>query len=106
MCRIFEPVTVVEQGSPDSERARLNRFAARAAELQGKDDPKLQALIPLLAELLRDTFDPIVYCRYIATATYLAQQLGGQLKVSGGELRVLAVTGERSEEEREVLIDE
>jgi hypothetical protein len=97
---------VVEQGSSDSERARLIRFAARAAELQGKEDPKLQALLPLLADLLRDGFNPIVYCRYIATATYLAQQLEGQLKVSGGELRVLAVTGERSEEEREILIEE
>ena len=102
----LEPLTVVEQGSPAHERARLIRFAARAAELQGKEDPKLQALIPLLTALLRDGFNPIVYCRYIATATYLAQHLDGLLKVSGGELRVIAVTGERSEEERELLIDE
>lgn len=88
------------------ERARLMRFATRAAELQGREDPKLQTLRPLLEELLRDGFNPIVYCRYIATANYLAEQLDGQLKVSGGELLIRAVTGERSEEEREVMIDE
>ncbi len=102
----LEPAMVVEQGSPASERARLIRFAARAADLHGKDDPKLQALLPLLEELLRDGFNPIVYCRYIATANYLARQLDGRLKVQGGAVRVLAVTGERSEEEREALIDE
>lgn len=102
----LEPAAVVEQGSPASERMRLIRFAARAADLYGKDDPKLQALLPLLEELLRDGFNPIVYCRYIATANYLARQLDGRLKVQGGEVRVLAVTGERSEEEREALIDE
>ena len=93
-------------GEKGREHARLIRFAARAAQLHGNDDPKLQALLPLLEELLRDGFNPIVYCRYIATANYLAQQLAGRLKVNGDEVRVLAVTGERSEEEREALIAE
>ncbi len=102
----LEPTTVVEQGSQAGEGARLARFAARAAELHGKDDPKLQALVPLLSTLLHDGFNPIIYCRYIATANYLAQHLPGQLKGYGSVLRVLAVTGERSEEERETLIAE
>ncbi len=93
-------------GEKGRERARFSRLADRAAALYGNDDPKLQALIPLLEELLRDGFNPIVYCRYIATANYLAQQLAGRLKVQGNEVRVLAVTGERSEEEREALIAE
>jgi superfamily II DNA or RNA helicase len=101
----LEPVHVVEQGSPQSERARLLRFAGRAAALAGAKDPKLQALIPLLEELLRDGFNPIVYCRYIATANYLAQELAARFKKQA-DLRVLAVTGERSEEERETLIAE
>ncbi len=93
-------------GEQSRERARFARLADRAAALYGNDDPKLQALIPLLEELLRDGFNPIVYCRYIATANYLAQQLAGRLKVQGNEVRVLAVTGERSEEEREAMIAE
>jgi superfamily II DNA or RNA helicase len=98
-----EPVLVTTRRS---ERERLRRFAARAAALQGRNDPKLQALLPLLNELLQQGYHPIVYCRYIATANYLAEQLAGQLKAPGGALLVLAVTGDRSEEERETLIAE
>ena len=101
-----EPGQVVEQGSPRSERDRLNRLAARAAELKGNADVKLLRLVPLLDELLRDGFNPIIYCRYIATANYVAEELGKRLKSYGAELRILAVTGERSEEEREALIAE
>ncbi|MBX0330200.1 DEAD/DEAH box helicase, partial [Oscillochloris sp. ZM17-4] len=100
-----EPSSIVAQGSPPSERARLSRFAARAAELRGKDDPKLQRLIQVTGDLLRDGFNPIIYCRYIATADYVAAELSKSLGRQAG-LRVLSVTGERSEEEREALIAE
>ena len=100
-----EPGTVVERGSPARERARLARFAARAAELRGKEDPKLQRLIQVAGELLRDGFNPIVYCRYVATADYVAAELARSFDHLPG-LRVLAVTGERSEEEREALVAE
>src|SRR5262249_1076149 len=102
----IEPGQVVEQGSPRSDRDRVNRFAARAAELRGNADAKLLRLVPLLDELLRDGFNPIVYCRYIATANYVAEELGKRLKGASADLRVVAVTGERSEEEREALIAE
>ncbi len=92
-------------GAESGERARLSRFAARAAALRGKDDPKLQRLLTVVGELLRDGFNPIIYCRYIATADYLAAELAQSFKREAG-LLVLSVTGERSEEEREVLVGE
>ncbi|PDW04557.1 helicase-related protein [Candidatus Viridilinea mediisalina] len=98
-------VSLSLRGDPTSERGRLNRFAARAVALRGKDDPKLQRLIQVLNDLLRDGYNPIIYCRYIATADYLAAELAQSLSRQVG-LRILAVTGERSEEEREVLISE
>jgi hypothetical protein len=101
-----EPIHVVEQGSPASERARLRRFAARAADLCGDGDPKLLATVTLVSTLLRDGFRPIVYCRYIATATYLAAELTRRISSYGTDLRILSVTGERSEEEREALVAE
>jgi superfamily II DNA or RNA helicase len=100
----LEPSQVVEEGSDIGERTRLRRFAARAAELRGASDPKLLKVHELVDGLLRDGFNPIVYCRYIATANYVAQELRARLKGYGDDLRVLAVTGERSEEEREALI--
>jgi superfamily II DNA or RNA helicase len=88
------------------DRARLNRFAVRARDLAGAHDPKLQQVLAVLVELLRDGFNPIVYCRYIATANYLAAELAAHLTGYGTKLRILAVTGERSEEERESLVAE
>ncbi|MFV9504662.1 MAG: helicase-related protein [Oscillochloridaceae bacterium umkhey_bin13] len=102
----FDPaVSLSLRGDGASERGRLARFAARAAALCGKEDPKLQRLTQVLGELLRDGYNPIVYCRYIATADYLAAELAQSFSRQAG-LRVLAVTGERSEEEREALIAE
>jgi superfamily II DNA or RNA helicase len=82
---------------------RLERFARRAAELRGAQDLKLQGLIKPLRKLLDEGFNPIIYCRYIATANYLAEMLDKQF--GSRELKVVAVTGERTEEEREQLIN-
>ncbi|GAB4187027.1 MAG: helicase-related protein [Roseiflexaceae bacterium] len=101
-----EPTHMVEQSSSLSERAQLLRFAARARALRGGGDLKLERLAALLTDLLRDGFHPIVFCRYIATANYLAEELERRLRRATDGLRVLAVTGERSEEEREALIGE
>ncbi len=87
-----------------SEQTLLRRYAARARGLAGAGDPKLLKLVEVLERLLRDGFNPIVYCRYIATAKYLGEQLPARLKEKG--LRVMAVTGEQSEEERETLVAE
>jgi superfamily II DNA or RNA helicase len=101
-----EPSHLVEQGCSTSERARLRKFAARARDLRGANDPKLQAAMVLVRNLLEDDYHPIIYCRYIATANYLAEELRNALSNYGHSLRVLSITGERSEEERETLVDE
>lgn len=102
-----EPSHLVEQESTNNERARLRRFAARAAALVGAHDPKAQAALTLVEKLLDDGYSPILYCRYIATATYLADHIRTHLLDRYGQsLRVLSVTGERSEEERETLVAE
>jgi hypothetical protein len=101
-----EPSHMVEHGSSRSERDRLRRFAARAAALVGDDDPKLQATLKLVESLLKDGYSPIIYCRYIATAGYLADHIKARITRYGNDLRVLAITGERSEDEREMLVEE
>ena len=52
------------------------RLMAAAAALAGEhNDPKLAKLQEHLALLLKDGFQPVVFCRYIATAHYLAAAL-------------------------------
>ncbi|MGV9613199.1 helicase-related protein [Nocardia xishanensis] len=89
--------------APDiSTRRRLRALAAAAAALKGpKSDAKLKRLIPLLDELIRGGYHPIVFCRYIPTADYLAEHLHAALAKKHPELRVEAVTGILPPEERE-----
>jgi superfamily II DNA/RNA helicase len=46
-------------------------------------------------------FQPVVFCRYIATAHYLAESLRGQVQ----RRQVKAVTGELTPGEREAAVD-
>jgi superfamily II DNA or RNA helicase len=83
--------------------ARLAELAARAAELDGTEhDLKLKALIKHLKALLADGYNPIVFCRYIPTAEYVAEKL----KEKGGvRAEVEAVTGTLSPQQRIEKID-
>jgi Superfamily II DNA and RNA helicases len=62
-------------------------------------------LIPVIRTLIDDGFNPIIYCRYIATADYVAAELARQFEHIP-DVRVISVTGERSEEERDLMIAE
>ena len=105
----FEPTVVVEEGEPqlsNSERSRLQDFLKRAAKLTGADDPKLAKAEAEIRRLLQDDFHPIIYCRYIATAEYVAAELGKRLAKAWPDVQVLAVTGLNAEEEREARVAE
>lgn len=91
---------------PDTKaRKRLRELAAAAAALKGpRSDAKLKRLIPLLKELIDRRYHPIVFCRYIPTADYLAEHLGSALsKVK--DLKIDAVTGTLPPEERETRVN-
>lgn len=105
----FEPTPVVEEGEPllgSSERQRLQAFVRRAAALRGTADPKAAVAVNEVAALLRAGFAPIVYCRYIATAEYLADELKRRLRKEFPGLHVVPVTGAQAEEEREQRVAE
>jgi hypothetical protein len=90
----------VAPGAAESEDAsdRLLELAERAGKLVGPaQDAKLKALTRHLKNLIADGYNPIVFCRYIPTAEYLAQQLDGKL---GKKTRIAAVTGTVSPQQR------
>jgi superfamily II DNA or RNA helicase len=105
----FEPAPVIEEGEQAlgaGERSQLNGFVKRALALRGEADPKAELATKEVAQLLRDGFRPIVFCRYIATAEYLAAELRRRLKKEFPALHAIAVTGASSEEEREQRVAE
>ena len=70
--------------------ARRTRRARRTPWRARPGDRKLAVLITQLKALLAEGYHPIVFCRYIPTAEYLAEHLDGKL---GRKAVIRAVTG-------------
>jgi len=83
-------------------RSRLLAMAREAEALQGAGDVKLQKVIPLVERLLRDGFHPILFCRFIPTAEYVAAALRDKLK----GVEVVAITGTLPPSEREERVNQ
>ncbi len=89
----------------EANRRKLRQFAADAAALKGpKSDAKLKRAISMVKKLVDDGYHPILFCRYIPTAEYVAEHLAEALRHSA--VRVDAVTGTLPPEEREDRVRE
>ena len=85
------------------DASRLHDLIAEAQRLSGKKgDPKLAALIRHIGSLLEDGYHPVVFCRYVATAHYVAEHL----KAAFPTATVDAVTGELTPEERRERVED
>ncbi|MGI0491368.1 helicase-related protein [Alkalinema pantanalense CENA528] len=103
------PSMVVEQGTTfykESERRKLKSFVQAAEKLVGAKDSKFQAVLSIVEGLLKEGLNPIIWCRYIATAEYVADLLRQKLEKKGRQIRVMAITGTHSEDEREIRLEE
>lgn len=70
---IFEVFDLTPGAAPsddeeDATSQRLRRFAREAEALAGKNDAKLQKAIELIGKLVKEGFNPIIFCRLIDTA--------------------------------------
>ena len=73
--------------------------------LQGvKGDAKLKRAIAIINALIADGYHPIIFCRYIPTADYLAEHLTVALAKSHPAARAEAVIGNLPPEERETRV--
>lgn len=85
-----------ETGAKD--RRRLLELAREAETLKGEEDAKLLAAARLVNECLDDGFRPILFCRFIHTAEYVAEELRKRLPKG---VEVAAVTGAIPSSDRE-----
>lgn len=91
----------IEPPAP-GEQALLDELIAQAEDLAGQaGDPKLKLLTDHLGELVNEGFNPVVFCRYIATAHYLDKHLAGKLK----NVTIGVVTGELTSAERKEKVE-
>jgi Helicase conserved C-terminal domain len=91
----------------DSDRRRLRDLGRLARALhQSAHDTKLVECAALATDLLRQGSNPILWCRYIATADYLAEGLRRALQREWPKLQVLSITGQIGDDERSAKINE
>lgn len=93
--------TSAASGTP--QQRKLRSFLQRARALEGAGDRKLDAITAQVKGLLADAYAPIVFCRFIDTAEYVAEHLTQKL---GKGTTVACVTGMLPPSERVARIAE
>ncbi len=92
---------LTEDQTEPSARRRLLDMARDADNLLGEKDTKLTKAADLVKRLVKDGFRPIVFCRFIPTAEYVADELRARL---GRGVEVASVTGLLPPEDREARV--
>ncbi len=98
----FSPGTDTDN-TAETTRRKLLDFARRAERIELSEDLKLQGAVKEIKALLKDGFHPVVFCRFVDTADYVAKNLRAILPE---KIRVAAVTGGLPPSERESRIAE
>jgi len=86
-----------------SNRRRLLSMAREAEALSGKKDQKLQQAIKLVKSFIAEGYNPILFCRFIPTADYVAEALREALPSS---VEVGSITGVLPPAERKTRVEE
>lgn len=94
--------SVAEEHTSTKTTRLLKDFYKQAVELAPEDDVKLKEATKLVRKLTKDGFQPIVFCRFIQTAHYVADHLRSSLTKTAVEV----VTGELTPEDRHARVDE
>lgn len=91
-----EDAVDLEPGTVFTSDPELLALLDRASGLTTEADPKIDALVSALKPLIKDGANPVVFCRYLATAEYVKDRL----RTAFSKLTVEAVTGELTPDER------
>jgi len=96
------PGVDIDNGEGDlPNRRRLKKMAGMAERLKGAKDEKLKKAVQSIRKLVDDRYRPIVFCRFIPTAEYVAEHLRKEL---GRSVTVESVTGLLPPSDREERI--
>ncbi len=91
-----EDAVDLEPGTAFDVDPDLLGLVTRAEELVAKPDPKLAALVEALTPLIKKDANPVVFCRYLATAEHVRDGL----RKAFPKLTIEAVTGVLTPDER------
>jgi superfamily II DNA or RNA helicase len=108
------PIESAEATFAETDRRRLRELARLAQSLMNTaDDTKVVRCAELVKSLIKDGFNPIVWCRYVATAEYVGAHLRDALGSNNEVGRdlcvyplVVTITGRLGDDERRAKIEE
>jgi len=92
-----------DTNTDSNERRRLLAMARDADALKGENDEKLSKMAKIVDKLIKDGFRPILFCRFIPTAEYVAEELRKRLPKN---VAISAITGILPPADREQRIQE
>lgn len=97
-----EDAVDIEPSMAFSEDPALRALVDQAGQLLASKDPKLDALIGVLKPLIKNGANPVIFCRYLATADHVK----AGLRKAFPKLAIESVTGELTPDERRDRVSE
>lgn len=88
------------------DASELSELINKANSLHGpKKDPKLKKFLAEIRQLIFDGYRPAVFCRYIATAEYIGDQIRRHLINVNKSIHLEVITGQLNPVERKIRIE-
>jgi len=104
----YSPTHVIERTEwTDRDKKELKTYADLLLELQNLEhDNKAAYTLEIIKRWLNEKYNPVIFCRFIATANYLGEMLKTDLQKFDREIDVQTVTSEDPDEVRKSRIEE
>jgi hypothetical protein len=101
------PLQVVEKNQwKSTEEKKLRQLAIQLESIGNlKDDTKIKKVLDIVLEWVNKGFNPVIFCRYIATAQYVGELLKPALQKKYKNLDLQVITSEDPDEVRKERID-
>jgi superfamily II DNA or RNA helicase len=102
------PTQVVDENDWSShQRQQLRGFADQLAKMANvRDDQKLASAEAIIEDWVKHKFNPVIFCRYIATANYLGEKLLPLLRERFPKIDVQVITSELPDDVRKQRIED
>ena len=92
----------LEPSTTSIEDEKLSLLIQKASSLSHPSkDPKLKTFMAIVEKMMEDGFRPVIFCRYIATAHYVTEELKKKFK----NATIESVTGELTPFERQEKVE-
>jgi Superfamily II DNA and RNA helicases len=107
LARDYVPTEIINKTEwTESENRKLNKLADQLEGLRDlRYDYKISQTLDITKKWLEDGYNPVIFCRFIATANYVGEILKNSLS-SKKDINIQVITSEDPDEIRKIRIDE